>query len=225
LPRILCLITDRARLRAAVGASAGDWRDLVVEQIEGAIAGGVDLVQIRERDIEGAVLVELTRRIVRLARGTATKVVVNDRLDVALAAGADGVHLRERGLPASRARSLAPQALIGRSVHSVVSALASPEADYVLAGSVFETASKPGQPAALGLTGLREVVRAVGGGRVIAVGGVTVDNLTEVAASGVFGIAAIGAFVPAKQVPDLAAAVQMLTKSLRIAFDRCEGVS
>ena len=93
-------------------------------------------------------------------------------------------------------------------------------ADYVLAGSVFETASKPGLPASLGLEGLRDIVGAVGGQRVWAVGGVTVGNAGDVAETGVSGIAAIGAFVPTQQVPDLVSAVQMLTKSLRNAFDR-----
>jgi thiamine-phosphate pyrophosphorylase len=225
LARLLCLITDRARLTAALGAKSGDWPDALAEQVKGAIAGGVDLVQIRERGIEAAMLAGVVRRVVSLARGTRTRVIVNDRLDVALATQADGVHLREDGLPASRARSLAPHALIGRSVHSALAALASADADYVLAGSVYETASKPGQPAALGLPGLRAIVQAVGGRRVVAVGGVTVDNVTEVAATGVSGIAAIGAFVPPQQVPDLASAVQMLTKSLRIGFDSSEGVS
>lgn len=213
------------RLAAALGAKSGNWPDALAEQVKGAIAGGVDLVQIRERGIETATLVDVVRRVVSLARGTRTRVIVNDRLDVALVTQADGVHLREDGLPPSLARSLAPHALIGRSVHSAIEGLASADADYVMAGSVFETASKPGLPAALGLPGLREIVAAVGGRRVVAVGGVTVDNVTEVAATGVSGIAAIGAFVPPQQVPDLASAVEMLTKSLRIAFDSSEAVS
>jgi thiamine monophosphate synthase len=105
LARLLCLITDRARLAAALGAKSGNWPDALAEQVKGAIAGGVDLVQIRERGIEAAMLADVVRRVVSLARGTRTRVIVNDRLDIALATQADGVHLREDGLPASLARS------------------------------------------------------------------------------------------------------------------------
>jgi thiamine-phosphate pyrophosphorylase len=217
--RLLCLVTDRRRLTAAIGRPLDEWPAALAEQARGAIAGGADLIQIRERGIDAGRLADVARQLVALARGSATRIVVNDRIDVALAVAADGVHLREDGVPPSLARALAPALMIGRSVHGVEGALASGGADYVMAGSIFPTLSKPGLEAGLGLVGLRKIVVAMERRPVLAVGGVTVDNLATVAQTGAAGIAAIGAFVPPEQVSDLEAAVQMLTKSLRIAFD------
>src|SRR5262245_37717092 len=137
------MITDRHRLAAT------DPERLVVERVAAAAASGVDLVQVRERDLDGRALLGLVTRCVGAASGTRTRVLVNDRLDVALAAGAHGVHLRADSMPAPRARTLAPPGfLIGRSVHSVeeaVTAGAGGGLDYLLFGAVFTTVSKPGQ--------------------------------------------------------------------------------
>ena len=92
----ICLVTDRRR------------RPPIAQAAE-AIDAGVDLIQIRERDLETSALVSLVLRVVELTRGSRTRVVVNDRLDVALACGAHGVHLRGDSIPASRARRIVPQ--------------------------------------------------------------------------------------------------------------------
>jgi len=89
----------------------------VVEHCQDAVQAGVDLIKVREKDLEAAALSALVSELVRLTRGTGTRVVVNERLDVALACRADGVHLRGDSIPALRARSMAPPGfLIGRSV-------------------------------------------------------------------------------------------------------------
>jgi thiamine-phosphate pyrophosphorylase len=93
----LCLVTDRRRLGAA---------RTLLELVERAVDAGVDLIQIRERDMEAAALASLVTRAVALARGSATRIVVNDRLDVALACGAGGVHLRGDSIPVAAARRL-----------------------------------------------------------------------------------------------------------------------
>ena len=214
---VLCLITNRQRLLAATHRSEASWPDLLLDQVRGAIAGGIDLIQIREPDLEPARLAGIVRRAVAIAEGTRARIVVNDRLDVALAA-ATGVHLREDGIAPARARAIAPGLLIGRSVHGVESVGRSTGADYLNAGSVFETVSKPGV-VPLGVNGLAAIVSAAASCPVLAVGGVTIENLTAIRLAGAAGIAAIGAFVPAEQVSDLAAAVQILTKTLRNAFD------
>jgi thiamine-phosphate pyrophosphorylase len=214
---MLCLITNRRRLLSALPRRDASWPDVLFEQMRGAIAGGIDLIHIREPDIEPARLADIARRAVAIAEGTRTRVVVNDRLDIALAA-ATGVHLREDGIAPARARAMAPALLIGRSVHGVESVRGSAGADYLMAGSVFETVSKPGV-APLGVNGLAAIVGAAASCPVLAVGGVTAENLTAIRSAGAAGVAAIGAFVPSQQVSDLAAAVQILTKTLRIAFD------
>ena len=220
----LCLITDGRRLLAAVGRPPEAWAETLIEQVAGAVAGGIDLIQIRERQADAAALVDVTRRCVALTQGSSVRVVVNDRVDIALAAGAHGVHLREDSIPLADARRLGI-ALVGRSVHDPGGAAAAHGASYLVAGHVFQTESKPGTPARLGLEGLQEVVTSAGGVPVLAVGGVTVENLTVILGTGVAGVAAIGAFLPAKQVSDLRAAVQTLTKNLRNAFDSTDALS
>jgi thiamine-phosphate pyrophosphorylase len=183
----MCLVSDRRR-------SGGD--DGVVARVTWAARAGVHLVQVRERDLEGRALTALVARCVDAVRGTRSRVVVNDRLDIALAAGAHGVHLRADSMPAARVRAIAPAGfLVGRSVHALDEAAMAEAAggvDYLLFGTVFATASKPGRapagPAAL--AALASAVRVP----VLAVGGIAPDNLPEVAAAGASGFAAIGMF-------------------------------
>lgn len=192
------LITDRARVR---GRS-------LEEVVSAAIDGGVNVVQLREKDLPTAELYDLaiTLRAVVLGRAL---LLVNDRVDVALAAGADGVHLPERSLPGEKVRGLVGEHIIvGRSVHSVdAAARAQAEGvDYVQVGAVYETASKPGA-APSGL----ELVRAVGDAvrvPVIAVGGITAARVVEVIQAGADGIAVIGAIMDADDPPAAAGALR-----------------
>jgi thiamine-phosphate pyrophosphorylase len=183
----LCLVTDRG-VRS------------VVEQCSEAVRAGVDMIQIRERDLDGGRLASLVADLVRMTRGTGTRVVVNDRLDVALACGADGVHLRGDSIPPESARSIVPQGfLIGRSVHHEQEAKAAAAwVDYLVAGTVFPTSSKAGLTEWLGIEGLARICRSVSV-PVLAIGGVTVDRLPGIAAAGAAGIAAIGLFANANQ--------------------------
>jgi thiamine-phosphate pyrophosphorylase len=191
---MICLVTDRRRLVADAAGSA-IWRDCLIRQIEHAVAAGIDLVQVRERDLEAGALAALVADLLMVTKGTATRLVVNDRIDVALACGADGVHLRSDSIPTRSARRLAPGGfLIGRSVHGVEEATAAAGADYLVAGTLFRSASKPGGPALLGIEGLRTIVRAVDC-PVLAIGGVAGDGIDEVAAAGAAGFAAIGLFM------------------------------
>jgi thiamine-phosphate pyrophosphorylase len=158
----------------------------------------VHLVQIRERDLDGASLARLVSACVAAVRGTRTRILVNDRLDVALAAGAHGVHLRADSFAAPRVRAAAPAPfLIGRSVHSVAAAGAAArdgELDYLIFGTLFESASKPGRAPA-GLDELAAVARATHL-PVLAVGGVTRERIGDVMAAGASGVAAISMFAP-----------------------------
>jgi thiamine-phosphate pyrophosphorylase len=212
---LLCLVTDRRRLDP-VGTDPQEACRRLVGLARAAVAAGVDIIQVRERDMDSRSLMTLVGALVDAARGSATRVVVNDRLDVSIACGAAGVHLRSDSISPARARSLAPPGfLVGRSVHSVDEAIGlEPGADYLIAGTVFATPSKsPGQPL-LGARGLEALVKAVTL-PVLAIGGITLDRAADVAACGSAGLAAISLFLPPASITDLVAGV-------RAAFDRMQ---
>jgi thiamine-phosphate pyrophosphorylase len=182
---VICLVTDRRRRSP-------------VEQAREAAAAGIDIIHVRERDLEAGDLCALAAAIVSVTRGSATRVVVNDRVDVALASGADGVHLRGDSMPAVRVRAMVPRGfLICSAVHTAAEAVAAAGAsDYLVAGTVFSTGSKPGLGTFLGLEGLQAVAQAVSV-PVLAIGGMSVERAGEVAATGARGLAAIGLFADA----------------------------
>jgi thiamine-phosphate pyrophosphorylase len=206
---VLCLITDRRWS----GTSAED--DLIA-RVEAAARAGVHLIQVRERDLDGGPLTRLVARCVGAVARTPTRVVVNERTDVALAAGAHGVHLRGDSLPAARVRAIVPPGfLIGRSVHSVaeVQAVAAEGAvDYLLFGTVFPTSSKPGRPSA-GTAMLAAAVRAATI-PVLAVGGVRAETAGLIAGAGAAGAAAIGLFAEGP-----VESLQVAVSAVNMAFD------
>ena len=182
---ILCLVTDRRRL-----------------------TGG-------DETFETAGLVALVSELVAIARGSTTRIIVNDRVDVALACGANGVHLRSDSIAPAAARSIAPPGfLVGRSVHELAEAVEhAPAVDYLIAGTVFPTLSKPAADRLLGESGLRRIAAAVRV-PVLAIGGVTVELVPAIAASGASGVAGIGLFLPSAMSMRTAAA------AVRAKFDR-----
>lgn len=192
----LHLITDRARtFRGAVD----DGRDALIDAVARAVAGGVDWVQIREKAAPAREVLDTVEAVQRLTEGTGCGVIVNDRVDAALAAGADGVHLAKRSLPPERVRPLLPTGmLMGASVHSVEEAVEAERrgVDYVTFGHVFPTDSKPGLPPR-GLEALQEVVESVPV-PVLAIGGITVERLPLVLETGCAGVALIGGVMAAE---------------------------
>jgi thiamine-phosphate pyrophosphorylase len=223
---VLCLVTDRRRLAAACGTPDGDWEPLVAAQIEGAIAGGIDLVLIRERDLDANRLALVVRRALALADGSTARIVVNDRLDVAVAAGAHGVHLREDSMPAAAVKPWIQHRLtIGRSIHSAEGARTAGPVDYLLAGTVFESASKSETTVTLGKEGLGHIVRCAGEVPVFAIGGITEAMMATVVAAGARGVAGIGLFLPPPGCRNVAGAVQKNVEKLRFAFDSASAVS
>jgi thiamine-phosphate pyrophosphorylase len=201
-PFQLHLITERL-------GDAGTW----LPRLLAAGAGGVDWVQLRDR---GAAALDVYRQAEALraawgqaAPGSAVRLTINDRLDVALAVGADGVHLSGRSLPVTATRRLAEgQLVIGRSVHSVDEArrAAADGAHYLTFGHVFPTRSKPGEPPR-GPEQLAAVVDAVHV-PVLAIGGITVANLEQVLATGCAGIAVISAILSAADTEQAARALR-----------------
>jgi len=154
-----------------------------------AIRTGVDLIQVREKDLSGRELYELLSRIRNLAHGTKTRVLVNDRVDIAMSAGIDGVHLPASGLPAARVRPLV--GLLGVSTHTIAEAVEAEKAqcDFIVFGPIYDSPGKT----AIGLDPLRQVVSAVKT-PVLAIGGITDDNTAEVLETGAAGIGGIRLF-------------------------------
>jgi thiamine-phosphate pyrophosphorylase len=185
----LCYITDRHQLT----------REPLLGRIQHAARAGVDLLQVREKDMETRDLLELVKSTVDAVsdRGAGgTKVVVNDRLDVALAGGTQGVHLGTKSMPAQVVRGVVSgNFLVGVSCHSLEEALAAEcaRADYILLGPIFETPSKLQYGTPLGLIKLRETTRRVKT-PVLALGGITVERVGPCLANGAVGIAGIRIF-------------------------------
>jgi thiamine-phosphate pyrophosphorylase len=220
---MICLVTERRRLVAAT-ATPGAPRECLAAQVRYAVKAGVDLIQVRERDLDAAALAALVVELLIIAKGTPTRIVVNDRIDVALACGADGVHLRGDSIPIASARRLAPAGfLIGRSVHGLREAIAAEGADYLIAGTVFPSASKPASTPLLGLEGLRSIVRAIDR-PVLAIGGVSGERIGEVASAGAAGFAAIGLFMAPPPDPEAggcrAVELAQTMTNARSRFDR-----
>ena len=193
----LALVTDR-RLCQTLSLE---------EAVAQAVEGGANLVQLREKDLPPAELLALAEKLRAVTRGRAL-FLVNDRLDVALASAADGVHLPERSLTVAAARRLAGEGfIIGRSVHSVAEAVRAQEegADYVQVGTIFASRSHPGQPVA-GL-GLLEAVAAAVSIPILAVGGITSANMGQAMTAGASGAAVISAVLGAPSPREAARAL------------------
>lgn len=190
-PPILCLVTDRT---ACLGRP--------LEQVAArAVEAGVGLVQLREKDLPARELLELGRSLLGPVRARGAALVVNDRLDVALALGADGVHLGGGSLPVDEARRVVGnRMLVGASVHSLAEAVRAEGdgADYLVLGTIFETRSHPGvRPAGPALVSkVAEAVRIP----IVAIGGIVSGNAPSVMAAGASGVAVITAIQSAEDV-------------------------
>jgi thiamine-phosphate diphosphorylase len=182
-------VTDRRRLGLT---SSG-----LVDRAARAARGGVDVIQVRERDLDDRDLVALVSAITGAVRGSAVRVVVNDRADVAMAAGAHGVHLRGDSVPASRVRRIVPAGfIIGRSIHTcaeIDAAVAEGGCDYLMFGTVFPSAGKPAGHPVAGLDALRAACRR-SPIPVIAIGGIDETRLGSIEETGAAGFAAVGMF-------------------------------
>jgi thiamine-phosphate pyrophosphorylase len=215
---MLHLVTDRRRLAGSVPFE--DARRCLLRQAAYAIDARIDCIILRERDLEARDLTDLAIELVRLTRGTQTRVVINDRIDVAVASQADGVHLRADSVRPRDVRGMTPTGfLVGRSVHSVEEAIAATTVDYLIAGTVWSSASKSAGHPLLGLDGFEAIVKAVDV-PVLAIGGVTVDRARDVGAAGGAGIAAIGLFMDnAPGTGCGAGPLNMVAEHIRSRFD------
>jgi len=194
---LLCYITDRRQLRSVSLAAV----------IRETLRAGVDIVQVREKDLTSRELITLVEEALSATREPGmggARVVVNDRVDVALAGGAHGVHLAAHSMPVQVVRRFVPRAfVIGVSCHSLGEAMAAESggADYLVLGPVFETPSKLGYGPPLGLEKLRNVTSRI---RipVLALGGITVDRIRPCLEAGASGIAGIRIFQDCESVQE-----------------------
>ena len=169
----------------------------ILRLVEAAVAAKIPLVQIREKALHARVLFELVERAVEIVHGSETRLLVNDRSDIARAGGAAGVHLTGQSLPADVVRRIyGAEFLIGVSTHSLEEARIAriKGADFVVFGPVFETESKRAFGAPQGLEKLREVCSELREFPVIAIGGITLDNAKACLEAGASGIAGISLF-------------------------------
>ncbi|HEX9402082.1 MAG TPA: thiamine phosphate synthase [Anaeromyxobacter sp.] len=183
----------------------------LLARADAALAGlppGVAAIHLREKDLGGRDLLALARALAAICRSRRQRLVVNDRLDVALAAGADGIHLPSAGVPPAEARGLVgPGALVGVSCHSAadVARARAGGASFAFLSPIFDTPSKRAYGPPIGLEALRAAARL--GLPLVALGGVTPERVPSLRAAGAVGVAAVRAWLDA---PDPAAAVRAL---------------
>jgi thiamine-phosphate pyrophosphorylase len=201
LPRpALCLVTDRRAVDP--GARTLDAQLLALErQLDEAVEAGIDLIQLREGDLPARDLLGLAERVAARARQTATRVLVNDRADVALTIPDAGLHLKSAGPVVSTVRALAGTGrLIGRSAHDPIDLALAAGADFLIFGTVFPSASKPPGAVPAGVDALRQACTTAPM-PVLAIGGVAPDRVAECRRAGAAGVAAIGLFLSPGRAP------------------------
>ncbi len=210
---LLYLITSGATTERTT--SSTDDFSQILKLTEAAVAASIDLLQIREKNLSTRVLFELASQAAKITRGTSTQLLINDRADVALAAGADGVHLTAQSVPAEVVRpAFGPDLVIGVSTHSKDEAVAAQNggADFIVFGPVFDPLSKRTYGEAVGLAALRKVVSMVAHLPVIALGGISLDRIADCARAGAAGIAAITMFNEMSRLVDVATEARLRFK-------------
>lgn len=201
----LHLVTDRP---LALGRN-------ILDIVGAAVSGGVDLVQLREKECSTREFLELARAMVKLLQPSGVPLLINDRVDIALAIGASGVHIGQSDMPYADARRLlGPTAMIGLSVESTEQALAAEalDVDYLGLSPVFVTPTKRELKNQLGLDGV-SAIRRISRHRLIAIGGIKQDNARHVRAAGADGVAVVSAICSAA---DPAAASRELATQLQL---------
>ena len=183
----VCLVTDRTVCNDGVVG--------LERAVMGALDSGVNMVQLREKGLPARELCELGQRLRRLTTEAGAALLVNDRVDLALAVRADGVHLGQDSLPVSLARGLVGDRLVGRAVHGLAEAVQAEKdgADYLMVGTIFHSESHPEFPPA-GPRLIRKVKTKVKA-PLVAIGGITPENAAQTIANGASGVAVIRAIL------------------------------
>lgn len=205
LQRPITYLITRGETTRATTTSSEEFGHLLA-LVERAVAAGISLVQLREKNLTARVLYELTARAARLTRATRTRLLVNDRADIARSAGADGVHLTTLSLDAKVVRrTFGEQFLVGVSTHTLAEARAARDAgaSFAVFGPVFETPSKRAYGEPVGLGALRETCDALSPFPILALGGIEARNVRDALGAGAAGIAAIRLFAEARNLSEI----------------------
>ena len=205
----------KLRLYAVTDRAWAADEDALMDQIAAAIDGGAGIVQLREKHLDHDAFLQEARRFVALCREKGVISIINDAVDIAAAAGADGVHVGQSDLAAGRAREvLGPDKLIGVSAHSVEEALAAQAAgaDYLGVGAAFVTGTKT-DAAPISRETIRAITAAVDI-PVVAIGGISRENITELAGCGLDGVAVVSALFAQKDVAAAARELHALSESI-----------
>ena len=212
---ITCLVTN--------GETTPDTRPAddsflnILALVEAAVAARVSVIQLREKHLRAGVLYELAARAAALTRDSATRIVVNDRADIARAAGCAGVHLATHSLEARVVRrAFGAGFLVGVSAHTLAEARAARDsgADYAIFGPIFDTASKRAYGPPLGLERLREAARELAPFPLLAIGGVARENIGDLLRAGARGVAAIRLFGDAAKLRGTVGEIEDVFKEL-----------
>ena len=214
LPRpILYLITRGATTETTT--PDGEEFQNILEQASAAVTAGIPLIQIRETQLTSRVLFELTSDVVAVARGSSTQVLVNDRADIAASAGADGVHLTTRSLPAAVIRkTFGDKFLVGVSTHSLAEARSAwrQGANFAVFGPIFPSPAKEQYGPPLGVGHLKDAARELAPFPLIALGGISLERVNECLLAGASGVAGITLFGKPK---DVAMTAETISESRR----------
>jgi thiamine-phosphate pyrophosphorylase len=200
----LCLVTDQKLCRGR------ELIDVVME----AVAGGVSIVQIREKDSHTRDFLQLAAAIKKKLKNTNVPLIINDRVDVAIAAGADGVHVGQTDLPCSAVREmLGPDKIVGVSINTFdqITEADKLDIDYLSLSPVFPTPTKPDTTPAFGIEGLKKA-RQMTSRPMMTIGGIDKNNLGDIIAAGMDGVAVVSAICSA---PSPAAAARELLEIIR----------
>ena len=187
------------------------------EQVRLLSLGGASLIQLREKKMPALEFYQQARAAVEVAAGCGVRLIINDRLDIALAVGAAGVHLGQDDVPADAARALmGAAAVVGYSTHCVEQAIAAAKLpiDYLAIGPIFATTTKSDTAPVLGLEGLRAVRQAIGEFPLVAIGGITTANARSVIEAGADSVAVISALL--SQPDQVTQATQTLLRFLPV---------
>lgn len=209
---LLIVITDREILSQASG-----WK--LRDAVRAAATNGAGMIQLREKNLSGVEMIRLADELREALEGTGCAFTVNDRVDVAMACGADGVHLGQEDFPISRARAMAGDTLlygVTAGKPEWASRAAAEDADYIGVGPIYATGSKADARAPIGPEGFRRIIEHAPGLPAVAIGGIGVENVEPVIKAGASGVAVIGAVMGA---PDPGAA----TRELRSRIERARG--
>ena len=205
LPRPLTYLVTSGETTPATTPSSIEFAQ-VLELVGRAVAAGVSLVQLREKRLTARTLLSLAARCAEITKASNTRLLINDRADIASAALCDGVHLTTQSLEARIVRrTFGQDFLVGVSTHTLEEAATARDggADFAVLGPIFDTPSKRAYGPPLGITALSQVAHALSPFPLIAIGGITLANARKVIRAGAAGIAAIRLFSDAQNLPEV----------------------